>query len=74
MPNFFDFAMKMIEKNPNIANNPRNQQMIEVLKSGDQAKGEELANNLCESYGVSKEEAMQQAQGFFNGNFPMSFH
>lgn len=73
MPNFFDFAMKMIEKNPNIANNPRNQQMIEVLKSGDQAKGEELANNLCESYGVSKEDAIKQAQGFFNGNFPMSF-
>ena len=59
------FAMNMLAKNPNIANNPRNAEMFSAIQNGDQAKGEQIARNLCESYGVTPEEAMKQAKSFF---------
>jgi len=58
-------ALKMLEKNPNAANNPRAQEMVEVIKSGDNARGEELARNLCASYGVSPEQATSDAKKYF---------
>lgn len=61
-----NFALELISKNPNIANNPRSQEMIDVIKSGDQQKGEALARNLCATYGVTPEQATQQARRFFN--------
>ena len=64
--NMMQFALGMIEKNPQVANNPRNQQMIEVLKSGDEKAGMELATNLCNTYGDSKDEVIKKALGFFN--------
>lgn len=59
------FALNMIEKNPNVGNNPMARQMIEVLKSNDAKKGEEIANNLLNTYGVSREDAISQAKKFF---------
>lgn len=64
--NMMQFALNMIEKNPQVANNPRNREMINVLKSGNEQQGIELASNLCNTYGVSKEDACKQALGFFN--------
>lgn len=60
-----DFAMKAIAQNPMIANNPRNAEMFSAIQNGDKARGEEIARNLCESYGVTPEEALKQAKGFF---------
>lgn len=59
------FAMMMIQRNPNIANNPRAQEMISVIQNGDSARGQEIAKNLCNTYGVSEQDAINQAKQFF---------
>lgn len=59
------FALNLISKNPQIANNPQAQQYIDVIKSGDDAKGQELANNILNSYGLTKEQAMKDVSNGF---------
>lgn len=60
-----NFALSMISRNPNIANNPRAQEYIEVIRSGDSVRGQQIANNICNSYGVSPQDATNQAKKFF---------
>jgi hypothetical protein len=60
-----DFAMGMISRNPKLANNPRAQQLISVIQNGDSAQGEKIAENLCQTYGVTKEQALDDAKKFF---------
>lgn len=69
MPSPMDFAMNMIRNNPQFRNNPQAQEWLQVIQSGDQARGEEIANNLLQSMGMTKEQAMQQASQRFG--FPM---
>lgn len=59
------WALSLIEKNPNISSNPNARAMIDVLRSGDNARGEQMANNLLQSMGMSREDAISQAKGFF---------
>lgn len=61
----FNLAMTMISNNPQIANNPQAKSMIEVIQSGDAERGRQIAENLCNTYGVSKEDAVKQAKSFF---------
>lgn len=61
-----DFALNLIQQNPALQNNPNAKEMIEVIRSGDTAKGEQIASNLCKTYGVDKNQAVQQARSFFN--------
>lgn len=64
----FDFrsmAISLISKNPSIANNPQAQNLISVIQNGDSKKGEEIARNLCNTYGVTPEQAFTQAKNFF---------
>lgn len=65
MFNIQAFAMNLLKNNPKIANNPQAQNFIDVIQRGDQAQGEEIANNLLNTFGVSKEEGLQQAKNFF---------
>lgn len=66
MSNYFlNFAMNMIRQNPNIVNNPNSQSMLNVIQSGDNEKGEQIARNLCNTYGISPEQAIMQAKQFF---------
>lgn len=57
--------VNMIKANPAIADNPQAQSYLDVLESGDSKRGEEIANNLLNSYGMTKEEALKQAKAFF---------
>lgn len=66
MMNFQAIALEMIRRNPQIANNPNAQELLNVIQSGDQKKGEEIANNLCNTYGISRDDAVQKAKQFFN--------
>lgn len=66
MPNLEQLAMLLLQKNPKVANSPQGQQFMEILKSGDTAKGEQMAQNFCNSYGVKPEDAYNQARKFFN--------
>lgn len=65
MTNPMDMLVNMALQNQNIANNPRAQQMLQVIQSGDTRKGEEIAMNLCKTYGVSKEQAITMATDYF---------
>ena len=61
-----DFALNLIQQNPALQNNPNAKEMIEVIRSGDTAKGEQIASNLCKTYGIDRNQAVQQARSFFN--------
>lgn len=65
MNNLMNFAMGIISKNPQIANNPNAREMIKVIQSGDFKRGQQIAQNLCQSNGTTPEEAVKQACGFF---------
>lgn len=60
MPSVFDIAIGMINKNPDIANSPMGKNALEALRNRDSQKGEELANNILQTHGVSREEALQE--------------
>ena len=61
-----NMALNLLSQNPNIANNPNAQELINVIRSGDSAGGEQIAKNLCATYGVSKDDAIKNAKSFFN--------
>lgn len=64
--NLQQFAMNLISRNPNVRNNPTAQAMVQAIESGDNARGEQLASNLIQSMGVSREDAIAQARRFFS--------
>lgn len=45
--------------------NPMASGMLDIVESGDARKGEEMADNLCRSMGISRDEAVSQARRFF---------
>ena len=59
-------AMLLIQKNPQMQNNPMAQQFMSILQSGNQAQGEQMARNICSSYGLTPEQALQQATRYFS--------
>jgi hypothetical protein len=64
--NMRNMALNLLAQNPNIANNPNAQEFIKVIQNGDSVKGAQIAQNLCETYGISKEDAIKNAKSFFN--------
>lgn len=60
------FALNMLNQNPQMRNNPLAQEFISVLQSGNAQRGEEIANNLCQTYGVNRDQAIQQARNYFH--------
>ena len=64
------FISKAVQNNAvnKMANVPWKQEAINAIMSGDQTKGQELANNILRSYGFSSpEEAIQQGLQNLNG-------
>ncbi len=67
MGNFVDQAINsFINSRDDIT--PTEKNYIDTLRSGDSSKGIELATNICNSMGVSKEQAYGQAKRFFQAN------
>ena len=66
IPNMRDMALNLLMQNPNVANNPNAQEFIQVIQNGDSVKGEQIAQNLCNTYGMSKEDAIRNAKSFFH--------
>lgn len=64
--NMRNMALNLLAQNPNIANNPNAQEFIKVIQNGDSVKGAQIAQNLCDTYGISKEDAIKNAKSFFN--------
>ena len=65
MNNPMSMLLNMAMQNSNIANNPRAQEMLQITQSGDAQKGQQIAMNLCKTYGVSKEQAVGMATEYF---------
>lgn len=65
MTNPMNMLLNMALQNSNITNNPRAMEMLRIIQSGDAQKGQEIAMNLCKTYGVSKEEATNMATDYF---------
>lgn len=61
------FAMQIINQNRDkFKNNPQAQSMINIIENYNEQQGIELANNLVNSYGDTKENAVKKAISFFN--------
>lgn len=66
MNDVLGFAMDLIERNVQVAGNPNARSMIDVIRRNDSARGEQIARNICETYGVTPEEAVRRARGLFH--------
>lgn len=60
------FLQNAMRQNPNIANNPQAQNFLQILRSGDAQKGQQVAENLLKTYGMTKEQGMNQVHNFFH--------
>lgn len=60
-----DDMMNKLRSDPMLSKNPLAQNLFTCLQSGDSKKGEEIAMNLCKTYGITPEEACKQAMQFF---------
>ncbi len=59
MPDLKQFALNMLQNNPAVAASPLGQQAMQIFQNGDTAKGQEMASNILNSYGLTKEQAMK---------------
>lgn len=59
--------IRKLTTDPSMVSNPVAQNLLAAIQSGDSKKGEEIAKNLCNSYGITPEEAYNKALAFFNG-------
>lgn len=60
-----DMALALLGRAPQVSQNPNARHMLDVIQSGDSAEGERIARNLCQSYGMTPDQAMEQARRFF---------
>ena len=66
MPNIGQVIDLLVKMNPQAANNPQAQHWLNIVRNGDAAQGQEVANNICQSMGVDRDTAVEQAASFFN--------
>lgn len=59
------FALQMINQRLSDAQkqSPQIRAMIQAIENNDEEAGIKLANNICSSYGMSKEEILNQVLG-----------
>lgn len=60
-----NFAINLLQRNPQFSNNPQAQKLMEIIQNGDNQQGEKMAENLCETYGMTKDQALTEAKKFF---------
>lgn len=58
MPNIYDWALSLLDSNPQVANTPMGQNFRDALLNRDSSKGQEMANNILESNGMTKDSAL----------------
>lgn len=65
MPNLEQFALLLLKRNPKIANSPQGKEFQEILENHDVERGQKMAKNYCNTYGVTPEQGYNQAKNFF---------
>lgn len=56
----------IIERNPNIQNNPLAQNAIKMYQNGDTRGLQNMAENMCKERGITVDQAKQQVISMFN--------
>lgn len=68
--NFKGAIIGAIERNPNMLDTPMKREMFEALKNGDSKRGEELANNYCQTMEMTdRNQAVSSASNFIMQRF-----
>lgn len=60
-----NMALNMVQNNPKIAGNTIAKEFINILKTGDEQRGIEMAQNLCRTNNSTPEQAIADARRFF---------
>lgn len=55
------YGRSMIQNNPQLRNNPDFADMIDAIERGDASRGQELAQQILQRNGVTKEQALSMA-------------
>lgn len=58
MNNIQNFAMQVIQSNPDIAENEQYQDMIQAIQNNDAQRGIEIANNILNNMRVTPQQAL----------------
>lgn len=65
MSRITDMATQMIRNNPQVNQSPFAQAGINAILNNDAQAGEQLANNILQSLGMTKEQALEIAKERF---------
>ena len=67
MSKMLNFAQQLVQTNQNnLPNAPWRDAAINAIMSGDAQAGQQIANNIMQSMGMTKEQMMEQAKKQFN--------
>lgn len=67
MSKMLNFAQQLVKSNQNnLPNAPWKDAAINAIMSGDAQAGQQIANNIMQSMGMTKEQMMEQAKKQFN--------
>lgn len=67
MSKMLNFAQQLVQTNQNnLPNVPWRDAAINAIMSGDAQAGQQIANNIMQSMGMTKEQMMEQARKQFN--------
>lgn len=67
MSKMLNFAQRLVQTNQNnLPNAPWRDAAINAIMSGDAQTGQQIANNIMQSMGMTKEQMMEQAKKQFN--------
>ena len=67
MSKMLNFAQRLVQSNQNnLPNAPWRDAAINAIMSGDAQAGQQIANNIMQSMGMTKEQMMEQAKKQFN--------
>lgn len=65
MNNLQQIALELISKSPQVNRNPMASEYLDIIRNNDSVRGQQIAENLCRSYGTTKEQAVNDARRFF---------
>lgn len=67
MSKMLNFAQRLVQTNQNnLPNAPWRDAAINAIMSGDAQAGQQIANNIMQSMGMTKEQMLEQARKQFN--------
>ena len=67
MSKMLNFAQRLVQTNQNnLPNAPWRDAAINAIMSGDAQAGQQIANNIMQSMGMTKEQMMEQARKQLN--------